>query len=139
MALTVAEGVAAPLVASGRMGEDRGDWREIGEPERRLAAAIIESSGVTGWENLVEDLQGALVRNEADWVLDLRPQCSNAGADVPDGPLSVAAYVPNLEAFEGEILIWIDAGHVSGIEYAWVTDEPPTLWPDSELIQIIPD
>jgi hypothetical protein len=34
----------------------------------------------------------------------------------------------------GWVLLWIEAGRISGLEYAWVTDDPPTDWPPSDRI-----
>jgi hypothetical protein len=34
----------------------------------------------------------------------------------------------------GFLLLWIEAGRLSGLEYAWVTDESPTDLPPDEWI-----
>ncbi|WP_433081598.1 hypothetical protein ACQP1P_46540 [Dactylosporangium sp. CA-052675] len=34
----------------------------------------------------------------------------------------------------GEILVWLDEGTLSALEYAWVTDEMPTMLPQIDRI-----
>lgn len=33
------------------------------------------------------------------------------------------------------MLVWVTGGLLSGLEYAWVTDELPTEWPDLANIE----
>jgi hypothetical protein len=36
----------------------------------------------------------------------------------------------------GEILIWVENGYLSALEYAWVTDEAPDGLPSLELVEV---
>ena len=56
--------------------------------------------------------------------------------DAPDaGPLfPVRAYVTDGDDPLGELLLWLSGGRLASVEYAWVTDEPPTGLPDAALI-----
>jgi hypothetical protein len=50
--------------------------------------------------------------------------------DVPDGPLPVRTSVIGDDGqFDGELLVWVEAGLLSALEYAWVTDQPPAALP----------
>jgi hypothetical protein len=115
------------------------DWRAISPDELRVAATIVRGSGIAAADELMRDLDGAQVRNETEWILDVRAGDAGRGADLADGPLPVRAYVPDLRRYQGEIIVWVTDGHVSGLEYAWVTDNPPAGWPHPDTIQIIPD
>ena len=44
--------------------------------------------------------------------------------DYPDGPLPVRAFVNKDSGYQGEIIVWITDGRISGLEHAWVTDDP---------------
>ncbi|CAM3619014.1 hypothetical protein [Smaragdicoccus niigatensis] len=110
------------------------EWRPI-EPEVvRLVEAVASSS--SRFRPLVDDLVSAQVRNSADWILDIRGPMSGPRLDAPDGPLEVEVFVTSRADYRGEILIWITDGHLSGIEYAWITDNPPSTWPQPGQIEI---
>lgn len=71
-----------------------------------------------------------------DIEVDAKAPC----ADVPNGPVPVRALVTNADGeLIGEILIWIGAGRLAGIEYAWFTDDPPTELPPPEWIVLSPE
>jgi hypothetical protein len=60
-------------------------------------------------------------------------------AKVPDGPIPGRFPVRgSAGSHTGEILVWVADGRISGLEYAWFTDEPPTRLPDVRAIEILP-
>lgn len=73
--------------------------------------------------------------------IDLRVREPVARASLPARLVPVDAQVrdPSGE-YTGELLVWVDDGEVlSGLEYAWVTDEPPLHLPASEDIHVTAD
>ena len=114
------------------------DWRPISADEARIVADVVAGSGKTEYRHILEDVGVAEVSHEAEWVLDVRTRRSAAAIEAQNGPLPVRAYVMSQGEFHGEIMLWIKDGHLSGIEYAWVTDEPPTRWPIAAELQIVP-
>jgi hypothetical protein len=38
----------------------------------------------------------------------------------------------------GELILWVEDGWLSGIEYAWYTDERPAALPDPDRVQVVP-
>jgi hypothetical protein len=50
-------------------------------------------------------------------------------------PIEAYVYDANQE-YTGEFLIWIAHGYLAGVEYAWITDEPPADLPDPSTIQV---
>ena len=62
---------------------------------------------------------------------------NDEGADLPNGPFPAHAFVPNSAEYQGEVIIWITDGHVSGLEYAWVSDDPPTRWPRADEMEVV--
>jgi hypothetical protein len=55
-------------------------------------------------------------------------------AEIADGVLPVDAQVHEAGEPVGEIQLWIADGRLSAIEYAWVTDEPPTRLPPADQV-----
>jgi hypothetical protein len=38
----------------------------------------------------------------------------------------------------GELLVWVEAGHLSALEYAWVTYDMPAALPPVDWIRVDP-
>jgi hypothetical protein len=61
-------------------------------------------------------------------LLDLAVRGSPQAPPVRDGPIPVRTLVGTEEALEGEILVWVKDGYLSGLEFAWFTDDPPSAF-----------
>jgi hypothetical protein len=109
-------------------------WRQMSDEEVAVVAAVV--SALPGFAGLLDGLAGAFVRRATDWILDIRARGDGPAIDVPDGPLPVRAFVSNAQEYRGEILVWVLGGRLSGLEYAWVTDDPPTRWPRPDEIEV---
>ena len=93
-------------------------------------------------------LRGQLDRVEvvATWAagspsIDLVVREPVARASLPDRLVPVDAQVldPSGE-YTGELLVWVEDGAVlAGLEYTWVTDEPPLCLPAIENIHVTAD
>lgn len=58
---------------------------------------------------------------------------------MPGRLVPVDAYVLDENAaYVGELLLWVSEGRLSWLEYAWVTDEPPTELPDPRDVRVAP-
>jgi hypothetical protein len=112
-------------------------WRPISPDEAATIETIVSASGIRGGDKLIRGLSGAVVSNSALWILDVRVSTDGGGTDLPDGPFPSRAYVPNGAAYRGEIIIWLNAGRVSGLEYAWITDDPPNRWPHPDEMEVV--
>lgn len=44
--------------------------------------------------------------------------------------------LPGGDPLEGEILVWVAGGYLSGIEYAWFGEDMPTQLPSTDRITI---
>lgn len=116
---------------------DEGEWQDISPAEVAMVHAIISESRIPEGRPLLNDLPGAVVLRGTVWIFDLRTSNSAAGAPLPNGPFPARAFVQTLTDYRGEILLWITDGHLSALEYAWVTDDPPTRWPRPDEMEII--
>ncbi|MEU3977530.1 hypothetical protein [Streptomyces bacillaris] len=69
--------------------------------------------------------------------VDLRVMGDVPSAPIPNGVVPVTCVtVGESGELIGEIIIWTEAGLLSGLEYAWYGDEPPTSLPEKDRILI---
>lgn len=113
------------------------DWRRISSEEVAVVKAIVSASGITEGAQLTDHLEHAVACNSSMWILDVRTPETDPRADLPNGPFPARAFVPNRANYQGEVIIWVNDGHLSGLEYAWVTDDPPTRWPRPDEMEIV--
>lgn len=118
---------------------DSEDWQPLPTVAANAARAVLTAVPSANSEALLEELDGALASPSSTWILDIRPSRLSAGTDLPDGPFPVRAYVPSARNYRGEVIIWVTGGHLSGLEYAWITDHPPRRWPLPTELEIVPD
>ena len=113
-------------------------WRPMTADESSIIRTILSGAGTHLGGALADDLEGALVSRSTTWILDVKPKSPAAGSDLPDGPFPARAFVPSNAAYRGEIIIWLTDGHISGLEYAWTSDQPPLRWPRPDEMEVIP-
>lgn len=111
------------------------DWRQMSEEEMAVVTAVVAALPL--FAGLLDGLAGAFVRRSTDWILDVRSPSHVPEVDAPDGPVPARAFVPNGTEYRGEILVWVEGGRLSGLEYAWVTDDVPTRWPRPDEIEVV--
>jgi hypothetical protein len=116
---------------------DETSWRTILSDEAAVIRSILTRADALDVEPLIADLDGALVANETMWILDVKVSNDGVGVDLLDGPFPARAFVPSSAEYRGEVIIWITDGHISGLEYAWVSDDPPTRWPREDEMEVV--
>jgi hypothetical protein len=121
------------------MTEQKGNWRSVSPEEAAVVNAIISGSGLPGARTFIDDLVGAvaMASSKTDWILDIKTPNADPGVDLSNGPFPGRAFVSSNEGYRGEIIVWVDDGHLSGLEYALITDEPPARWPRPDEIEIV--
>lgn len=114
-------------------------WRKLSSEETETITAIVSSSGLPDADRLLGDLNGALASPSSStrWIINIKTPSNVGGIDVSNGPLPVRAFVPNEAEYRGEIIIWVESGHISGLEYVWITDDAPRRWPRPDEMEII--
>jgi len=118
--------------------KDETNWRPMSPEEDAVIRSILSQTDAAGSGALLADLDGALVANDTRWILDVKVSNNAKGADLPNGPFPAQAFVPNSADYQGEVIIWLTGGHISGLEYAWVSDDPPTRWPRADEMEVVP-
>lgn len=111
--------------------------RNLNEAERSLLEYLLAQWRIVGARELEAQVDSVRVVGGLPTLLDLQVSGNAAKVDVADGPIPVRAFVigPNGEV-EGEILVWVKDGYLSGIEYAWYTDEAPSGIPSTDRIRV---
>jgi hypothetical protein len=116
--------------------------RPMDDQERSVIAHLLAVS-FNGAAELREQL--AVARVVGDWKpegsasFDISVPGDAGTAQISDGVAPVNAYVTNEEGtYLGELILWISSGKLAGLEYAWVTDAPPSRLPQVSLIQVSP-
>jgi hypothetical protein len=116
---------------------DQTSWRAMSSEEAAVIRSILSQADIRLSGPRTADLDGALVANETTWILDVKVSNHDEGADLPNRPFPAQAFVPNSAEYQGEVIIWITDGHLSGLEYAWVRDDPPTRWPQADEMEVV--
>lgn len=105
--------------------------------EAEVIRTVVSGASPRVRDALIADLDGAMVSSETRWILDVATANGGSGSGLPDGPFPARAFVPSNANYQGEVIVWLTNGHVSGLEYAWITDDPPTEWPRPDQMEVI--
>jgi hypothetical protein len=116
--------------------------RLMDEQERSVIAHLL-SVAFNGAAELREQLAFARVvenwKPEGSASFDISVPAGVGTAQNIDGVAPVNAYVTDEEgAYVGELILWIENGKLAGLEYAWVTDSPPSRLPEVSQIRVSP-
>ena len=113
--------------------------QELTEVEREVLLRILQSSSFPGRDELVAQVPGTRIAVGPVSFRDFVPDRSVAPSECPDGPVPVRALVEDAGGDPiGWILIWVEDGYLSALEFAWVTDDMPTLFPSPDSVRPIP-
>lgn len=109
--------------------------RKLSEEERAVLERVL-SGGFDGARELRSQIEQASVTGGLPTLLDLAVHDA-LPARCSDGPVPVRAMVegPAGDA-QGEVLVWVTGGFLSGLEFAWVTDDTPAGMPPPDRIRI---
>lgn len=110
--------------------------RDLGSEERAALERVLDAAGFDGVVALRDQVGSARVVGGHPTVLDLAVDPSSPRASIPDGPIPGRMVVgPPGGAPEGEVIVWVAAGTLSGLELAWYTDAPPDRFPSGDRLR----
>lgn len=89
--------------------------------------------GATG---LIRQAAAATVVRSSPTMLDLAVSPEIPEVAIEDGPTPGRALIYDGVKLVGELLVWVRAGRLIGLEQAWYTDEPPTNWPTPDRVVV---
>lgn len=112
------------------------DSRDLSDDERALLVRLLQDRAFVGADSLLEQAGSARVVGGLPTLLDLEVANTAPRADVADGPAPLRAFVEATSGeVEGEVLVWVNGGYLSGLEFAWYSDSPPSGMPRAEQLR----
>lgn len=111
--------------------------RDLSRKELALLRLLLSVNTFPGAHELASQVEGTKVAGGLRTLLNLDAPRSALMAKRQDGPIPVRAFVqsPGGETV-GEILVWVKDGYLSGLEFAWFTDDAPTEMPEIDRIRV---
>jgi hypothetical protein len=117
---------------------DSSKSRSLTPEELAVITAIVGGSGhPTGRTHVEGCLAGAAASNQTNWIVDIKTRSDAPATDLPHEPFPGRAFVSSDSAYQGEVIVWVEGGRLSGLEYAWITDAPPTRWPRPNEMEVV--
>lgn len=113
--------------------------RDLSDAERNILEYIL-SADVIGAKEL--RAQVPFVKVAALWEKDSPSVDFVRTKNVPKTPLTSRVFPVEAEVHDkngavvGGIVIWVEAGYVSSLEYWWTTDDPPTELPGINMLRL---
>ena len=108
--------------------------RSLTATEAQLLLKIIASSVFT--EGLAAQVANVRVEDGPSPTFLRLVVGGPQDASVPDGPLPGNFPVYRDAELVGEVLVWVKNGVLSGLEFAWISDVPPTQMPHPDDVVI---
>jgi hypothetical protein len=103
---------------------------------RQILSRILELATFSGSHELRAQIPLVKVTGGPVTLLDLTVE-GGSPASAKDGPIPVRAIVGSRsDDPAGELLVWVEGGHFSGLEFAWFTDDQPQSLPAPEDIRV---
>ncbi len=112
--------------------------RPLTTKERVVAERILQADfpGATELRHQLDRVRVVALWGSNSASVDLRVADDAPRAPLPTGVVPATCTVIDEEGEPaGEIILWTESGMLSGLEYAWYGDEPPTSLP--EVTQIV--
>ncbi|MFK0007725.1 hypothetical protein ACIQTZ_11785 [Paenarthrobacter sp. NPDC090520] len=114
------------------------DEDELSEHVRTLVCSILRQANFLGSDQLIEQASTVVVAGGPITMLDLRPNPEHAASAFTSGPIPVSVEVLDVSGSSiGELLVWVNAGRLSALEFGWWTDERPDQLPHPSQLKII--
>jgi hypothetical protein len=107
------------------------------EQVRSLLLQVIDAQNFPGKAELLAQVPSVEVVGGALTFLDLAvDDAAVARSTFQRGPVPGQTWVlDEAGAPIGTLLVWVDKGYISALEYGWVTDQPPTALPSTDSLR----
>ena len=110
--------------------------RRLSDNDARVLRKILRA--VPDGAHLLDQIAAARVKDDSTpTFLSLIAPAPLKAAGFKDGPLAGRFPVTNNGTIVGEILVWLEDGRISGLEYAWVSDEAPSGLPVANDVEVL--
>lgn len=107
------------------------EGRKLSVDEMALLKKVV-GQPFSGASELADQSDHAIVVGGIPTLLEIRVPNTVEPAPVEDGPVPVRAFVETSAGdIKGEILVWVTGGRLSGLEFAWYSNDAPTEMPSA--------
>lgn len=116
---------------------DPANGKPLTEQVRELLRHVLSEADFPGSDELLLQASGVNVVGGPVTMLDLRVSGPILASVFTDGPIPLSVIVLDSagEAF-GELLIWVNGGYLSSLEFAWWSDDPPDRLPTLDRVRV---
>lgn len=110
---------------------------ELTDSVRRLLGDVFQQADFPGSEELARQAMSSSVVGGPITMLEIRSDRTLGAAAFADGPIPLSMEVSNSAGdLIGELLVWVENGYLSGLEFAWWTVDPPNELPLADRVNV---
>jgi hypothetical protein len=104
---------------------------------RELLGGVLRQADFPGSDELLRQVRSVSVVGGPVTMLALRVSEATPASAFADGPVPLSATVSDAAgAAIGELLLWVESGYLSTLEFAWWTDDPPDQLPGLDHVRV---
>lgn len=116
---------------------DSANSRALTEQVRELLRHVLGEAEFPGSDALLQQASSVNVVGGPVTMLDLRVTRPTSASAFTDGPIPLSIMVLDPAGVVlGELLIWVNDGYLSSLEFAWWSDDPPDRLPALDRVRM---
>lgn len=116
---------------------DSANGTPLTEQVRELLRHVLGEADFPGCAELLQQVSSVNVVGGPVTMLDLRVTGPTSASAFTDGPIPLSAMVLDATGVTlGELLIWVNDGYISSLEFAWWSDDPPDQLPTLDSVRV---
>lgn len=105
--------------------------------ESAVLSKALDLADFQGRSELQDQVTHAAVTGGSRFVLDIFVAAEVAPSSAGAGPIPTRVLVLGDQGDPlGEVIVWVADGYLSGLEYAWFTDDPPSALPNPDQLVV---
>ena len=113
------------------------DRDQLTDRVRSLLRHVLQQADFPGSEALVEQASSVGVAGGPITMLELQSSRASQASVFAEGLIPLSMIVSNSSGdLIGELLVWVEHGYLTGLEFAWWTDDAPDELPNSNRIKV---
>lgn len=111
--------------------------KPLTERVRELLRHILSKADFPGGNELLQQSSWVNVVGGPVTMLDSRVSGPTSRSVFTDGPIPLSVMILDSAGVAmGELLIWVNDGYLSSLEFAWWSDDPPDQLPIADRVQV---
>ena len=116
---------------------DSANGAPLTDRSRELLRHVLCQADFPGSGELLQQVSSLSVAGGPVTMLEFRVTGPVSASAFTDGPIPLSAMVLDAAGVaSGELLIWVDDGYLSSLEFAWWSDDPPGQLPAPDRVRV---